>query len=66
MDEKELRVRQAQKVFCIFQASVISTAVSMSKAVSGTSGLGPMFLRFVFKSLHSIISVSVQTTRKKK
>lgn len=35
MDEKELRVRQTQKVFCFFQASVISTAVYMSKAVPG-------------------------------
>lgn len=36
MDEKELIVRQAQKVFCFFQVNVISTVVYMSKAVSGT------------------------------
>jgi hypothetical protein len=33
MDEKELRARQAQKVFCFFEISVIYTAVHNRKAI---------------------------------
>lgn len=35
MDEKELGIRQAQKVFCFFQITVIYTATNVGKAASG-------------------------------
>lgn len=50
-DEKELKGRQAQKVFCFFQIIVIYTAVHRSKAVSETCRPGPMSFRAVLKLL---------------
>ena len=68
MDEKELKGRQAQKVFCFFQIIVIYTAVHMSKAVSETFRPWPHVPESGSQttSPHLTCSGSVQTTRTNK